>query len=778
MSIWKRGIIKRGIAVGLMALMACVNPLQTLSPASGGAVAKAAGKDAPYVGEVRLAVDDKADNAKKALTDAGYEVVDQDLNEEAGSFWNDLGDQAVYMGIKRTDDEDKAIRDMKTMNMLGKYSYADLKTRLEESRSQAKETFKKLNTAIREYAKNYKAGDVSAIQAYDLLNRYREDDSGKLIGDLFLENNSEDQLLKILVEGNIYNISMIGKDLTYGVEEATDDGKTWIDRLSKVTSYNAVVKKYAKEMYGTENVIGEKKEKVERAVESDLDETARTILRNWVDFRGTFVNTEDLRKEAMDLMDEDIEDIDFISLATDVTGVSAADYSKHVKYGKKTLYDLFTLPETTFEKNIKNLYPLVYAMSEGQRAMADTLVISDLFQAALARAVAREKKEELKEKQDEIRKNVLSDDPISVYEGVDREQFSDNAAMTSRATANMTAGDPEKEATERVTREWFNTALGLTIFGACGTALGAGLWAWSSNALKEEAAFYANVKDFAKDLSPLEQMDWELTQRDFDMHDAAMERYASDVGFSKFLTWGFLIMAIASAVVAVVQYIKLKKSEHNIKQLPIPEVLVDYDTENEAGRYVTYHAVKWNKTRKLQDGEKSSDRADRGDLNGDAAKEWLALYTTTDKTMGDPILADGITARVGDNKMPAANENGAYVPLTMFGQAGIQNLVDAAYSYNDDVGGIYLWYQKAVKAAGKDDLIDDTDKEDQAGEPEAPTESPDAVSGSAADVTGSNIGGGSMAIGITGGAVGGFIIGMLCMYFYRKKKVSIETEKR
>ena len=113
------------------------------------------------MGEVRLAVDDKADNAKKALTDAGYEVVDQDLNEEAGSFWNDLGDQAVYMGIKRTDDESKAIRDMKTMNMLGKYSYSDLETRLKENRSKAKEIYIKLNTAINEYSKNYKAGDLA-----------------------------------------------------------------------------------------------------------------------------------------------------------------------------------------------------------------------------------------------------------------------------------------------------------------------------------------------------------------------------------------------------------------------------------------------------------------------------------------------------------------------------------------------------------------------------------------------------------------------------------------
>ena len=66
MSKSRMGTIKRGIAVGLMALMACVNPLQTLSPANGGSVAKAAGTAAPYVGEVRLAVDDKADNAKKS----------------------------------------------------------------------------------------------------------------------------------------------------------------------------------------------------------------------------------------------------------------------------------------------------------------------------------------------------------------------------------------------------------------------------------------------------------------------------------------------------------------------------------------------------------------------------------------------------------------------------------------------------------------------------------------------------------------------------------------
>ncbi len=80
--------------------------MQTLQPtAIKYNTAKAAETNqAPYVGEVRLSVDKSAKKAKKILADDGYEIIDQDLNEDAGSFLNSLGDQAVYMGIKRTAD--------------------------------------------------------------------------------------------------------------------------------------------------------------------------------------------------------------------------------------------------------------------------------------------------------------------------------------------------------------------------------------------------------------------------------------------------------------------------------------------------------------------------------------------------------------------------------------------------------------------------------------------------------------------------------------------------
>ena len=168
------GIIKRGIAVGLIALMACVNPLQTLSPANGTSTgnidaltglpteASAAEKSDPYVGEVRLAVDKDAAKAKQILEDAGYEVIDQDLNEKAGSFWNKQGDQAVYLGFKRTADEDKAIRDMKTMNMCGKYSYSDLSKWVKNNRQTAKAKCEPLRIVCDEFKNSVKEGDLIA----------------------------------------------------------------------------------------------------------------------------------------------------------------------------------------------------------------------------------------------------------------------------------------------------------------------------------------------------------------------------------------------------------------------------------------------------------------------------------------------------------------------------------------------------------------------------------------------------------------------------------------
>ena len=259
--------IKRGIAVALMAIMAVINPLQTLQP-TGAQIAKAAttakaaeSGRAPYVGEIRLAVDDEADTAKQILVDAGYEVIDQNLNQEAGEYWNKLGDQAVYMGIKRTADMSRAIRDMKTMNMLGKYSYSDLKEWVEGNRQEAREKCAPLFIIRDEFKKSVENGDIIAKNALEAMNHIKESDSGMGVGDFLLSDDcGEDGVIKVLVEGNGDLVSSIMELLYMGCEMKDD---TWLQRLSKTTN-KSLTRKYTRELYHVDVVYGAKAMEVEK----------------------------------------------------------------------------------------------------------------------------------------------------------------------------------------------------------------------------------------------------------------------------------------------------------------------------------------------------------------------------------------------------------------------------------------------------------------------------------------------------------------------------------
>ena len=777
--------IKRGIAVGLIAIMAAINPMQTLQPTGSGtgepAVAKAAETDkAPYIGEVRLAVDKDADKAKQILESEGYEVIDQDLNEKAGSWWNDIGEQAVFMGIKRTDDETKAIRDMKTMNMLGNYSYSGLKERLEQSKKEAKELYKKISAGISEFASNYNAKDIAAETAYSMMNIYREDDSDKLVGDILLGEPDEDTLLSLLVQGNSYAVAAILKAIVYGAEKSTEDGDVWTERLSKVTSYSALVKRYAKEKYGKEDVVGEEKEQVEKLIVADLDTSARAILSQWPEIRKIFTSVPESEQHIMDTDGEIKDAIDILNVAEDVSKIGAAGIAKQISYGKKTAYDLFTVASSSFEKNIKNLYPLVYALSPAQRALMEVANFADLFQAAeLRRTVAEDKSVE----KDivETRTDLEESDIVSVYDGVDRDMFADNAAMTSAATAKMKAVD------NGYTDLTAGIGAGMIVISSILT--GVGLYYLGKGAVESDIA-KVTLKRMQENFSGEIQS---VVGKSYDSQSPLMKEFARkdkeiqelkkniDKAGSDSFNLGvvLLVIAVLAAAVSVYSFYRANKNEYNRQQLPIPEVLVDFDAENKAGKYVTYHVVKWNKNRG------KTDRADRADLNGDAARQWLALYVTTDDTMGAPILADGIVARTGNSSEPTATGEGIYVPLTMFGQSSIQNLVDKSYSYNDYVDGIWLWYQKSN--TGSETVIDDTEEAeeevvaeaDDASQAEEDQATAEVVSGTAAeediaDTTGSNIGRGSAVFIGLGGVTVGIIAGIFIGFFIRRKKQVVD----
>ena len=759
----RKSIIKRGIAVGLIAVMASITPMQDVRP-MGANVAKAATTQnssqdkAPYIGEVRLSVDKSADKAKQILTDEGYEVIDQDLNEKAGSWWNKQGDQAVYMGIKRTDDKSKSIKDMKTMNMCGKYSYSDLAKWVQENRKTAKEKCEPLRIVIEEFKENLNNGDRIAKDSLEAMNYIKETDSGKGVGD-FLLTCDEEGMVKVLVEGNGDLVASILELLYKGCESKKD---TWLERLS-VTTKKSLTKEYAKKLYGKETVFGSEKAEVEKRMQAAYDDTAKKILEKWDTIRDLLVKKDvetEFTKEEQELVDEDkiLEFyFDMMDASNRIEKSVLTEALSKIPYNGKSLLEFFSLDKKVFEKDITRLYPMAAALTEGQSNMVEYSSLAGFLQTALTRIETRKNKKEDKEKIDP--KKTLMNCPL--YAGVDRAMYKEGAAMTSRATRDFSQGNRGVTGLQYA----FYTCLGITIF-AMGITLGqynvaktaediSHYYTDKYNDAAEELFGDKYLKDVFKmdELKLNEVLEESSFEDSFEITDETLlevkkEQYEAaealanekcDTSFTRARI--MLAISIIMAIVTTTLYIINQRDLHNRQQLAIPTVIVDKDVESTVTGYVAYSCVLWNKYRNDESG-----RENRGDLNGDAGDQWLALYTTTDKAMGSPILADSIVAKTGKEGGEKVPSGDGYEPLSMFGNESVQNLVDEKYSYNDDVEGIYVWYAKAAKANSVEDDTED------------------------ASVSGSNVGGTNSVFFTLSAGVAGIIIGLFIGFFIRRKK--------
>ena len=131
------------------------------------------------------------------------------------------------------------------------------------------------------------------------------------------------------------------------------------------------------------------------------------------------------------------------------------------------------------------------------------------------------------------------------------------------------------------------------------------------------------------------------------------------------------------------------KEYYNTDFTPIPKYMVSQTTnENDEKVYTYYNAVKCNRKEKNMISDSTKLLKDYGDLNGDVGREWVALYTTTDKSAGDPIKTDFVV-QYSDSNIP--NDT---IALSMFGESVAQNLTNkkSGYTYSDDKNGIYLFY--------------------------------------------------------------------------------------
>ena len=823
---------RRMIAVFLIMMMAFLTPAVQIQGASK--------PDLIYIKDVRLyicneKIVDKRDDKSETTTRVDYGLNDaKSWCEKQGSDWHvgsgnlNAGaagafttDKSVFLCYQTTTDPKEAVTDIAVMNEKGNYDFEAYEVILKEQKEKFVELVDSLKSMLSEYRKNYENKVETAVKAHDIMNLYIEDESKRLLGDLLLDINDED-LTDVLLQANGQVVIFIERELA----AACDTGNnTWFDRMSKLGSFKGLRKKYITACKGNAAAA-------DKALDIQYKEKAVELSESWNDLKDHLDHGKDFLKKY-DIEGKTAEEIDeWRSEHTSDPEVYTYDQEYAVitalmafKYDGKSLFDYFSQDVSAVTgKNLKELYPLVECLSEGQQAgvngsvsmftlAQDTLAAIGLndykkgIGAEIEESLTDEEKETAKEAKEYIDNEIdaiKEVEAISIYEGVDRELFKSGVAVTS------TARDYSKSSENR----WYDAFIESGLFkkveiGLVGGTLLTGALALYGK-MMSSTLLYRYTREIIGSVSMRQPIPIQLSDRsteaiqrvvwDFskgaaddvtergealirkmyrmvefhrdesgDMAHALTE--VADKSMAK--SWGYKIhmglktgatvFCVILSVASIVVTVVTLYQYYNRDHLPIPKRLVDLShNENNETVYTAYKSI-------LDQNEKA------GDLNAGSSKQWLAIYMTKDEWAGNPILApengegfDFIT-QTGKKDTP---EN--YAPLHLFGTPSTpQNLTFAdgenGWSYNDKKNGTYFFFRRA------DSPVDKSEEADPAGT----DETGDAASGSAVDT--SNTGTVSH-VGInvlfgSGVLVVGIILGFVISEIRRKKSEGGQKNK-
>ena len=753
------------IAATLAVLTAALTPTVFL----GQNKVFAASEKTKYIKSLRVFADSGADSGDaKKWCDKQPENKDSDPNNDWGLYSDDLNDDAegdlkksvgVYLCYQTTTNPNEAIRDLAVMNEQGNYSEGAYEQILKEQREMYADMVTDTKTMIEEYRTNYKKGLPTAVQAHDFMNNYKEDDSGKLFGDFILDVTDED-LVEVLLQANGQAVLMFQEQLAF----ACDTGRsTWLDRMEQLGSY-ANLRKQALKAYNNDA------NKADKGLKQKYNDKAQLLADNWDDVYQHFQNMKSFaEKNGLDKMSEQEaaayntkieEDAKNGTLDTAVYTFlqerSALGALAAYKYGDGTLFDFFNREkEAVTGENLKELYPLVACLSNGQVcAVNETVSLYMLIVNAQGATVTNDyqtgKAAELKKLDDDAKQDAAemkadqqksldawkSVDPISIYAGVDRGVYEGGVAVTSNAQnyakskgANWT--DSFVESGGLIAS---SIALGVGAIACAGAS-----WIFAKQVnnyadkivsevldhiFENEVGFTDHTVDFVLETCPKEMivdgaskaeqyvgehvsenLMEEIPQRieytrDF-LIKKGMEDPSSEIAANagtvfkykmfQYLKIGMAVMAIALAVLDITMTVFELYNYYNRDHLPIPKYMVD----------MTYNADK--ETSFIAYRGLLDQNGNQGDLNDGGGKQWLAIYATYDEDAGDPLLAPDGNRNMGYTAYGSARIPDDYYPLHYFGKPNApQNLTYAdganGWSFNDGKDGIYFFFKRGKVA--------------------------------------------------------------------------------
>ena len=438
------------------------------------------------------------------------------------------------------------------------------------------------------------------------------------------------------------------------------------------------------------------------AAEADVDSKEITLTDKSTD--------QEIEEAASNLIDVQAAQVKGGMAAEDIV---AHDYLEATAYGDGTLLEFFERDQSEFddEDTIRELYPIVEALSGGQIAGLDFLSIKDMILMAVT------------DENGFKTVNVDSLTSASIFQDVNREIYErGGVALTNDALRQKSS------AKDAVTTFQLST-LGVVLWSctaaagiaAAGSALGMTL---KPDILKQADILQKTVDSYGPitksnmygDLStPLAQrraMNRLIFLKNKPEYIEASKQFATRSTVCKYLTAGFSIAAAILAGYSIYTTISEMMEYYKVDFSPIPKYIVDeadITAKNEIGETIMiqnqtayYKVVSCNRKQGSSDVEKKNFEIlkDRNDLNGDVGKQWLSLYSVKYEN-GAPILADSLKVQWG-TKSPDDYTTGIH----RFGEKAAFNLTSLYYCYNDPNKGTFVYYKndnafvKDLTAAG------------------------------------------------------------------------------
>ena len=600
-----------------------------------------------YLSDLKMAEADSADAAKKLLTEAGYEILDKNLNPGGG--------KAVYLGYKKSTNVDDAITDVRVMNMNGGFNISDYDSIVDEALQTYKKDIDNIRIAAKEFAENYKAGKREAQIAYRQLNYYYVEVDKKQVkmGDYMLNFPEKNEgFADILLKGNTNILNNIRILLSMGVADNGD----LIERIKTAAADETVYDNH------------------------EHNDAAREIAGK----------IQQLQK----MHDEIICEIDEINADPDMTDEDKEAATTYLKFTSTMLFSfdliLQSIPcgDTNYSEYFKSnsnidyakLYPIVEAMTEGQRAMA----VSGQLHSVLVYNAVEMSDEELEAELSKLEENF---EPLSVYLGTDMDLLEGAIGVTSDALR-------EEAATGN---QWFACFTGnmagdiaiSSLFGAGGVAL-AGVSihflkkqieiANSNIALTDDAFqlhYCKNTLEIEKGMLEsgaytTEQYNNIIAPTKAKM-DAINAKYTVSTSTVVVSSIGLIIglAMIGFSIYSIVQIV----DKYNPKYTKIPSNMVDTVSTTNGNRYINYKVV----NALYKDGDKTAEKP--GDTNGYGGNQWNAIYYTKSYEAGKCMTSTGYF-------IDSASNFGKYTPVAAF---GVKNCYDLnSFNRNDNTETIFI----------------------------------------------------------------------------------------